>query len=57
MYVIVRADGKFVTRPGYNTSYTAKLQEARTFPTKEEAERERCVENEYVRSVASIMLG
>lgn len=55
MYVIVRTDGKFVAPPGQAKSYTDKLQHARTFPTREEAEKERCPGNESVRSVASIL--
>lgn len=47
--VLVRFDGKYVAMPGSKNSYTAKLERARLFPTREAAERERCVNNEYVR--------
>jgi hypothetical protein len=48
MYVLQRTDGAYVTHPGSAHSYTRYLQEARTFPTREAAERERCPENERV---------
>ena len=48
VYVLVRNDGMFVTPPGEKHSYTKYLQNARQFPTREDAERERCVGNEYV---------
>lgn len=56
-YVIVRTDGKFVTRPGSEQSYSDKLQHARPFETREAAERERCVENERVVSVRDLIMG
>jgi hypothetical protein len=55
MYVIRRDDGKFVTPPGYQHSYTYKLQDARTFLTRESAEAERCPENEVVVSVSDCL--
>jgi hypothetical protein len=54
-YILVRNDGKYAAPPGRSSSYTAKLEEARQFPTAEAAERERCVENERVASVASLL--
>ena len=55
MYVLIRHDDrKYVARPGSEHSYTRRLEEARTWPTKEAAEPERC-ENESCVSVASIM--
>lgn len=51
-FVIRRSnDSKYVTNPGSQSSYTAFLQYARIFPSQEEAERNRCVENEYVEEV------
>lgn len=50
LYVIQRNDGKFVTPPGGNKSYTEYLQHARTFNTAAAAQRE-CCENETVRSL------
>jgi hypothetical protein len=48
-YVIIRrSDGKYVSKPGSAKSYTQYLQNARVFPTKEAAERERCPENETI---------
>jgi hypothetical protein len=48
MYVLMRTDGAFVAREGSQSSYTKDLRKARRFPTKEAAERDRCVENERI---------
>jgi hypothetical protein len=56
-FVIVRNDGKFVTPPGSAGSYTVFLQLARTFPTREAAERELCPENERVVPVEECLRG
>lgn len=50
-YVIRRDDGQFVTRPGSHRSYTTDLDLARTFRSREEAERELCPGNERVEDV------
>lgn len=43
MYVIINNDtGKYTTPPGSERSYTDKLQDARTFATRDAAERECC---------------
>lgn len=55
MYVIIRNDGKFVSLPGAARSYTSDMQKARTFLTREAAERERCPENERVVSVFDLL--
>lgn len=55
MYVIIRTDGSFVARSGSASSYTNALQRARTWPTREAAERERCPENERVTSLQDAM--
>ena len=55
MYVIQRNDGAFVARKGSTSSYVSNLQYARTFATREEAERDRCPENERVVSVWQVM--
>ena len=47
-YVLRRNDGKFVAPSGSRNSYTKRLQDARKFSTQEDAERERCPENESV---------
>lgn len=57
MYVIQRDDGAFVSRPGSDHSYTRLLQQARTFATRDAAERERCPGNERVLSVEQAMRG
>lgn len=54
MYVIVRSDGAFVSDPSTNgtgSSYTRDLSKAKTFRTRESAERELCPENERIRDV------
>jgi len=53
MYIIQRNDGRYVARAGQEHSYTAKLQEARVFTTRMEAEKDVCFENERVLPVMS----
>ena len=50
MFVIKRTDqgGGYVARDGSAGSYTGFLQNARTFATKEQADRNHCPENEIV---------
>lgn len=59
MYVIKRTDqsGGFVTEPGSEKAYTQKLQGARVFPTREEAKRHLCLENECVVAVGDLIRG
>lgn len=61
MYVIKRIDGRggYVARhwSALAGSYTDKLQNARTFPTHESAERERCPGNEIIVPVRDEMEG
>lgn len=55
MFVIIRNDdGKFVAKAGSLHSYTEKLQQARTWPTRWNALQEAC-ENERVVSVEEAM--
>jgi len=57
MYVLRRTtDGAYVARPGSSSSYCRALQDARTFSTREAAERERCVGNEVIVELDSILL-
>jgi hypothetical protein len=53
MYVIKRIDqgGGYVARPGNPSSYTNHLDHVRFFKTREEAESQRCPENEVVVSL------
>lgn len=54
MFVIIRtADGQYVTPPGTASSYTNRLQWARIYRTREDAERERCPRNETIVSLES----
>lgn len=50
MYVIKRTDhgGGYVAKPGSRSSYTRDFAKARRYPTKEEAERDLCKENEII---------
>jgi hypothetical protein len=48
MYILVRDDGAYVAPAGSRSSYTRELQHARTFATREAAERDRCPGNERV---------
>ena len=59
MFVIKRTDqgGGYVARPGSRNSYTTRIERARVFDTKEDAERDRCVENEIVLPVREVMGG
>lgn len=51
MFVLKRfSDGWYVAAPGSGVSYTNKLQNARTWLTRTDAERE-CCGNEAVRDV------
>lgn len=49
-FLLERTDqgGGFVAPPGSGRSYTKNALDARFFATREEAERERCVENERI---------
>lgn len=56
-YVLKRTDqgGGYVARAGHPSSYTHKLENARIFRTREEAEGNRCVENEIIVALDSIL--
>jgi hypothetical protein len=55
MFVIKNA-GRYVAEPGSVSSFTLSLEYARTFPTREAAEREKCG-NETIVEVSSILRG
>jgi hypothetical protein len=57
MWVLWRTDqGRgWVTRPGSRGSYSRRLQDARTWPTREAAEADRCPENEVAERVEDIL--
>lgn len=54
IYVLQRVeDGKYVTPPGTGSeSYTDKLQNARFFPSREAAEKDRCGNEVIVEVIA-----
>jgi hypothetical protein len=55
-YVIVRNDdGKFVTPPGSEHSYTNNLQHALVFMDRETAKKQRCPESEHVVSLDNLL--
>lgn len=59
-YVIMRTvfgRREFVARPGQEFSYTPDVLKARVFTCKTVAEHERCVDNEVVVSVVSLLQG
>lgn len=41
-------DKKYVARSGSEHSYTANLAKAQAYATREDAEKDRCIENEYI---------
>jgi len=56
VYVLKRTDGKYVAKPGRHNSYTNSFTNARKFRTKEEAEKDRCIENEYIQKIDPLQL-
>ena len=54
MYVIMRDDGKYVSRGGEH-SYCKSIENARTYHSKPQAIADRCPGNETVVSVDSIL--
>lgn len=55
MYVIKKTNGTYVAKPGRKDSYTRDLVNAQVFKTKEAADNSRCIGNEVVVSVESIL--
>jgi hypothetical protein len=53
-YVIRRRDGAYVAQSGSASSYTKKLEEARTFATYSDAERNLCPGNETVQPIEGL---
>lgn len=55
-YVLIRnSDGRYVAPPGMDKSYVDRLEEARVFPTRAAAERERCVDSESVAPLTDLL--
>ena len=55
MYILKRTDGAYVAKPGSAKSYTRCLQNAQTFTSREEADRNRCPDNETITTVDAEM--
>lgn len=57
MYIIKRTDrvDAYVARSSSENCYTSRLKYAKVFPSREAAERDRCVENEVVTTVEAEM--
>lgn len=57
MYLLRRTNqsGGYVAKDGHKSSYVKDLQNARKFKTIEEAEKERCVENEVIEDLERIL--
>lgn len=57
MFVLKRIDdGAYVAVPGAVKSYTMRLEEAKVFGSWQEAERNRCIENEYIVPLSDVFL-
>jgi hypothetical protein len=56
-FVIKRLDqgGGYVSKPGHRASYTHDLRHARKFRTREEAEADRCPDNEIVENLEQLL--
>lgn len=55
MFVIIRKDGKYVTRPGQEKSYTDDLRKAWMFRSREAADKQRCPGNESIVSLEALL--
>lgn len=57
MYVIKRTDqgGGYVNRPGSANTYTESLEQAQKYATREEADANRCPDNEIVIDVHELL--
>ena len=55
MYLLQRTDGAYVTRGASPHYYTHNLDWAKVFPTREAAERNRCVDNERVVAMGELI--
>lgn len=55
-YILKRTDqgGGYVARSGHASSYTKNIEHVRTFATREEAEKHRCVDNEIIVDMAAL---
>lgn len=43
-----KPDNVYVSKPGSRSSYTKNILNAKSYPTKYEAEKDLCPENEYI---------
>ncbi|KKL64040.1 hypothetical protein LCGC14_2169100 [marine sediment metagenome] len=56
LYVLKKIDGLYVAKSGSKNSYTTSFTKARKFSTKEEAENNRCIENENIVKIDPLLL-
>lgn len=55
MFVILN-HGRFVAKPGRKSSYCRRIEDAQTFKTREEAERNKCG-NESIQDLNAVIRG
>jgi len=55
MICVIKKGNLYVSRPGSEQSYTWRLEEARFYPTRQEAEKDLCPENEMVVPLNTIL--
>lgn len=55
MFVIRRDDGLYVAKTGSDYVYTKRLENAKVFSTREEADKNRCIDNEMVVDVHDLL--
>lgn len=54
-YVVIRGEREYVAKPGSEHSYTKRLEEAKVYFTRSEAEADRCPGNERIATLAEVM--
>lgn len=55
MFVLICDNGRYVARSGSQSSYTNKLENAKIYKSREDADSDRCVENESIVNVSNIL--
>jgi hypothetical protein len=56
-YILRRTDqgGGYVAKPGISRSYTRRLDQAQKFATRDEADANRCKENEVIEDLERVL--